>query len=381
MKRSRSNIIIYIKSCCRVTNFKRLLGKIMSDKRINKRVNDYDHVTGRTPFMDAVCFGNKDEVIALLSAGAKINLQSTNEGSDPSGSTALMYAAERGYKEIVDILIKAGANVNIRNSIGRTAIMFRSSQDRSPDLGKWFAISKKGEDYKDIIDTLIKAGAEVNAQDEDGRTALILTIVWVHPYAEWVVNALLKAGADVNIRDKSGQSAFAYSTHGYPFSRSDDIIAAALINHGVDDLSFKDRYGQTALMNACVFGGRDTVAALIKAGVDLNVPDQNGQTALMKVVERNEQLVDQGNGVVWRYEDVLDALLKAGADVNVQDKNGQTALMKAACGGKESMVMALLLVGADTTITDKHGDTAEMFAMKSDHSEIVKLLQEKNKTT
>jgi len=54
----------------------------------------------------------------------------------------------------------------------------------------------------------------------------------------------------------------------------------------------------------------------LKYGADINVKDNDGDTALMYAVNR------------FQLEKV-QALLDAGADVNVKNKKGETALMKA----------------------------------------------------
>jgi ankyrin repeat protein len=61
--------------------------------------------------------------------------------------------------------------------------------------------------------------------------------------------------------------------------------------------------------------------------------------------------------------EVVAAILKAGANINAQDAIGFTALMDAAKNTVHSEVVVLLLQsGADANIVDKNGKTALYFA-------------------
>ncbi|KHJ87273.1 tetratricopeptide repeat protein, partial [Oesophagostomum dentatum] len=79
---------------------------------VNRR--DYG---GWTPISEAVSAGMRDNVRALLKAGAKV---------DPTGGgiTPLMEACDKGFIEIARDLLKCGASVTKRNADGWTAVDF-----------------------------------------------------------------------------------------------------------------------------------------------------------------------------------------------------------------------------------------------------------------
>ncbi|KHJ75984.1 ankyrin repeat protein, partial [Oesophagostomum dentatum] len=91
---------------------------------VNRR--DYG---GWTPISEAVSAGMRDNVRALLKAGAKVDPVSTEvlndeENSTGGGITPLMEACDKGFIEIARDLLKCGASVTKRNADGWTAVDF-----------------------------------------------------------------------------------------------------------------------------------------------------------------------------------------------------------------------------------------------------------------
>jgi hypothetical protein len=92
--------------------------------------------------------------------------------------------------------------------------------------------------------------------------------------------------------------------------------------------------------------------------------------------ELNDQLFE-----AVRKGDVaaVTALLDKGADVNAKFRYGQTALFKAAERGYANVVKVLLDRGADVTVKDTfYGATARTWAIDNGHTEVVRLLFEKD---
>lgn len=78
----------------------------------------------------------------------------------------------------------------------------------------------------------------------------------------------------------------------------------------------------------------------------------------------------------------VKALLDKGADVNARFRYGTTALFKAAERGHVEVVKVLLAHGADVTVQDTfYHETAIGWALQNSHSEVVRLLLEKDKAS
>ena len=79
-------------------------------------LNVKEPMAGSTPLITAAMFGKTDVALALINAGADLDLANND------GSTALHCAAFLCRTEIVEALLKHGANKDLRNNYGATAL-------------------------------------------------------------------------------------------------------------------------------------------------------------------------------------------------------------------------------------------------------------------
>ena len=89
-----------------------------------------------------------------------------------------------------------------------------------------------------------------------------------------------------------------------------------------EELNSKSKYGYSLLHMAIAGHNWDTVNFLLDEGIDINLKDKKGNTALHYMVDHMEFNYEEGIKVIKR-------LLDMGADVNEPDKNGTTPLMEA----------------------------------------------------
>ncbi|NXD10289.1 KANK4 protein, partial [Nothocercus nigrocapillus] len=147
--------------------------------------------------------------------------------------------------------------------------------------------------------------------------------------------------AVVNLADENGNTALHYSV-----SHSNFPVAKVLLDTGVCDVDRLNKAGYTAVMITPLASAEsrqdmEVVTKLLRAG-DVNIrASQGGQTALLL-------------GVSHDREDMVKALLSCHADVNVPDEQGTTALMVACRQGNADIVRLLLAQpGCDVARTDK----------------------------
>ena len=88
------------------------------------------------------------------------------------------------------------------------------------------------------------------------------------------------------------------------------------------------------LWEAAAAGDLDTLEDLVIANVDIDVADQDGNTALMKAASHGEA-------------DVAALLVESGADFDSQSHEGRTALIHASDNGHEGCVDLLVNAGAN----------------------------------
>lgn len=102
---------------------------------------------------------------------------------------------------------------------------------------------------------------------------------------------------------------------------------------------------------ATFLGDLDAVKQHIAAGSDLNVQEPTvGSTPLI-------------SAAVFGKTEIARALIEAGADVNIKNNEGSTALHSAAFLCRMEIVEMLLANGADKTLLNNYGSTAQQSVM------------------
>ncbi len=180
------------------------------------------------------------------------------------------------------------------------------------------------------IERLIKAGEKPNLQDGNSRTPLHVAAHLRHHAA---ARALLRLGANANALD----------------AQRYDIVTIAAVNNdvemlklalagGTDPKAITSPYEGTALIAAAHLGHAEVVRVLIEAKAPLDHVNNLGWTALMESIVL-------GNGGK-NHTDALAALVKAGANLNIPDRQGITPLGHAKGRGYAEMVRILEAAGA-----------------------------------
>ncbi len=109
-------------------------------------------------------------------------------------------------------------------------------------------------------------------------------------------------------------------------------------------------------------GNKKTLESLLNKGINPNINDQWGRTALVFSVNA-------------RNPGIVRLLMKHKADPNIQNQRGQTSLMWAAGNGYFDMVKLLLEYKADPNIQDQFDQTAMILAINHDgNPDIIELL-------
>jgi ankyrin repeat protein len=81
-------------------------------------------------------------------------------------------------------------------------------------------------------------------------------------------------------------------------------------------------------------------------------------------------------GAGAEHLEVLRILIEAGADLDIRNQQGQSALMRATITGQGDAAVLLLEAGADSRLVDSDHKTARDLAKLSDHPEILELLEQ-----
>ena len=136
-----------------------------------------------------------------------------------------------------------------------------------------------------------------------------------------------------------------------------------LLNQGVD-VNLKNDCGNTALMIAAAKGNIEMLGIMIHLGkADLNSQDCYGHTPLMWAIVKG-------------HLEIVKILINEGAYINIQNNEGRTALIYAVGENNKDMVRVLIAANADLNIKDHMGKTALMYALERNSNNIIEILTE-----
>jgi len=358
-----------------------------------------------TPLIDAVKAGDPAAVRAALQKRTDVN------AAEADGMTALHWAARNNDVAAARALVRAGASVKAATRYGVTPLTLAAQNGSAPMLdlllnagGDAKATMPQGETVlmtaartgrADALKVLAAHGADVNAREGwMGESALTWAAAENHADA---VRTLVELGADVNLKSRvlqfpefkwttSGMVSTALPRGGWTplmhAARQGSLAATkALLTAPGLDLNITDPDGSTALVVAIINAHYDVAAAILERGADPNITDSTGTTALYALVDMHTLAPMQGRPAP-KIVDTIDAetllkhLVAKGANPNVRLQRpmlgryhgsgdaslgeGTTPFLRAAKAVDVSMMRALLALGADPQLTKKDRTNAAM---------------------
>ena len=186
----------------------------------------------------------------------------------------------------------------------------------------------------------------------------ILIFATSHSAVECVRFLLSRNETNINVTDIDGNTAFLEASAIGNSSLINLLAPHSNVNH-------QNKNGESALMLS--LGIIDATRAVIDLGVNLELRDSEGDTALSRAVAYGRDFFDS-----------IVLLINAGANVNVTDRHGKTPLMRAASNGEADIVRKLLYSKADKNIKTPRGDTALSLADLNGHREVIRVLREQH---
>jgi ankyrin repeat protein len=272
-----------------------------------------------TELVAALDRGDATRARVLLEGGARA------DGDDADGNSALMLATWHGDAALVKLALAHGGDVAHVNHAGATALHFAVD-----DAAK--------------VKLLVEAGADPNAADHTGVTPLELAVA--RDDGGDAVAIMLAHGGDAKRVDGSFGASSATTLTALlargANPRADEAVAVAaghgnadtlalLVDHGANPNDVAGPLGITALMWAAQMGSPDSVAYLLAHGANPNLREKfNGSTALIQAAAS-----DRADASVVR------ALLDAGADATIADDEGADALAWAIRRGDPDIIQLI----------------------------------------
>jgi ankyrin repeat protein len=358
------------------------------------------------PLVTAVKNGDREQALKLASDAAQVT------ATEADGTTALHWAVRQSDLELVDRMLRAGADVAAANRYGVTPLKLAAVNGDAKVLRKLLDAggdpNAAGADGETLLMTaargghveaarlLLERGAEVDAREQwHGQTALMWAAAQGHPE---MVRVLIEHGADVNARSNHEQWERQVTSEPRDkwlppgnltpllFAARENCLACVevLLEAGAD-INATTPDGISAAVLALINGHYDVAGALVEAGIDPNLADYTGRTALYAAIDFNTMVKSNRPApkVIENRLTALDVarmLIERGADVNVQLKRqapyrakldrgndtmlgaGTTPFLRAAKAGDVPAMKLLLEHGADPTLAPTRNGITPLMA-------------------
>lgn len=273
-----------------------------------------------------------------------------------SGNTLLVEAVHMGNEETIDVLLAKGVDVNGATKTGRKP------------LGSYYALSPEGRVKANRINKkLLNAGAI----DETGEytKSQLLEAVEQNDLAK--VKELVANKVDVNADNKDKKPLWSVAI-------DKPEIFKVLCEAGLD-LELPNKQGHTALMHALYIRDDKLAKDLIDAGANVNAKSNGrsieGCTPLhfARSASIVEELIKAGADVnaadkygdvpaVGKSLDALKVMYKNGAKLDGQDSSGLTFMARAAMGDDIEKIKFLQSIGQDINAVDGNGNAPIKYA-------------------
>ncbi len=249
------------------------------------------------------------------------------------------------------------------------------------------------------INEVAESSSSVDSVIDCKTTNLIDVIDWNNPS---VTIERITQGAHINETDEYGNTPLIL------FAYEGEMELIEYLIHAGANLDIQNNDGETALLVALDRANhnskkQETATLLIDAGANLNVQGQFGYTALHKAILKSDvtiikKLLAAGaNGNIQSNSartplmlaasyrsnvkfEMIHALIDGGVDINIRGEEGETALFTAIAytNGAFDLMETLIKAGADVNIPNDYGLTPLHAASEKGYTDIQRMLLEHN---
>ncbi|GFF27806.1 serine/threonine-protein phosphatase 6 regulatory ankyrin repeat subunit B [Aspergillus udagawae] len=339
---------------------------------------------GANPALNDVCAPYNSPVLEAIKMGDDIVKKLISMGADYTQARVTHALAGRCSLDVIKLTIDKGADFGQPSFDGRTAIHHAATNVNHPDVleflveqypallssqsARTFLWSAIYNGSAELVKTLITAGVDIA-----GDTPIHSTLASCCSLD--VIKAAIDKGADFGQISPDGRTIIHYAATN---TNHPDVLKF-LIGKYPELLSSQSTRGKTALWSALYEGSAELAKILITAGIDINIRDHAGKTALHapwnSVIRRftNQWKLHHAvrqNGHYWLHKSMPSIvrllLSRSTVDVNALGPGGLTPLHLAAKVGWLKVVRILVEEGnADVTETDNYGKVPAHLALES----------------
>ena len=163
------------------------------------------------------------------------------------------------------------------------------------------------------------------AQHQNATAQLLNALAFEGAFDEAACLALIENGADIHATDDNGDTLLVLVLERAHMKQAD-----FLIDQG-EDVNASRLYDKTPALHLAVYNdiSGDTVRKILEKSANLNVRDEDGDTALMAAISVNASI------------EIINVLLEHGAALDIEKKGGDTARTMAAYEGRDDVIEAI----------------------------------------
>lgn len=246
-------------------------------------------------------------------------------------------------------LIISGANPDMLityNEINLDGVNSDSAQEKYIERCPLIVYICKFSRFLKLLDLFKNYKVDINAKSYNGITALIAAIN--SGLSENIIAKLISLKPNFNTQDNWGRKALSHAV-----SKNNSNIVKLLLNAGAE---FNDDIYLHHISNFHSKNALQIFDMLIKKGINLNLTDAHGNTALISIISRCRC-----------YNDIIKKLIESGIDVNIKNLSEQSALnmevSKPTPYLNEEIIEALIKAGADVNAIDNKGKSILQYAL------------------
>ncbi len=236
---------------------------------------------------------------------------------DKDGTSAVHTAVRKNHFEMLDAMIRKGINVNV-------------TEDRPAVAGTTPLHAACAYGFPRLVQQLMDAGADdtiKNVEEETPAHIAVSEKVRFKKITPQERAEMIRALKNVDIPGKRGMTPLMLAQDCQLYISS--TLTPVLIEKGAD-VNRKDEDGNNAiLLYARWYCNMSVVKPMVKAGLDINAQNNNGDTILHLAVKNK-------SSQEARY------LIKKGADVNIANKDQVTPMQLAAENGLEEVLELMI---------------------------------------